>query len=246
MARPIKEGLSYFPIDVDMFDDPKLLFVAERFDVKGEIVTLKLLCWIYRNGYSCEWNDETAMIFAKKNFSSIKAQLCQDIVSELLKRGFFNEDLFKSFGVLTSRAIQERWQNVITNSKRKSELIPELNLLLQEETPPIREETHPKQELSTQSKVKERKVNKSKPYKAPPNFQEFKDYALEKLPDVDLENLKLKYQSWIENGWKTGKNQSLKNWKSTLLNTLPYLKKEKSSAKKENAGILLQRKHGLA
>lgn len=159
MARPIKDGLDYFPLDVDIFDDPKLLFIEDRFGVKGEIVTIKLLCWIYRNGgYRCEWNEEHAMIFAKKNFSSIKATLCLEIVNELLKRDFFNEGVFKSFGILTSKAIQNRWLNVISNSKRKSKLIPELNLLLTEETTAIKELTTAITDGSTQSKVKESKV----------------------------------------------------------------------------------------
>ena len=45
--------------------------------------------------------------------------------------------------------------------------------------------------------------------------------------------LDLKYQAWKENGWKNGNGKKIKNWKTTLLNTLPYLK-EKSSAKKES------------
>jgi hypothetical protein len=162
MARPIKDGLNYFPLDVDIFDDPKLLFIEDRFGVKGELVTIKLLCWIYRNGYKCEWNNEHAMIFAKKNFSSIKATLCTEIVNELLKRGFFNEALFKSFGVLTSKSIQQRWFNAITNAKRKSKLIPELNLLLTEETTPKQELTIAEREESTRSKENRIELNNIK------------------------------------------------------------------------------------
>lgn len=36
----------------------------------------------------------------------------------------------------------------------------------------------------------------------------------------------LKYKAWIENKWRTGKNSEIKNWKSTLLNTIPHLQKE--------------------
>jgi len=72
-----------------------------------------------------------------------------------------------------------------------------------------------------------------KPNKEIPSYQEFLDYALEKKPDVSKEKLRLKYESWKVSGWQTGKGTKIKNWKSTLLNTLPYLQKEKSSAKKE-------------
>ena len=116
MARPIKTGLIYFPLDVDIFDDPKLLHIENQFGFKGELITIKLLCWIYRDGYSCEWNDDTALIFAKKNFSNIGANLCQEVVKELITREFFDKRLFDSFGVLTSAAIQERWLKVVTRS----------------------------------------------------------------------------------------------------------------------------------
>ena len=66
-----------------------------------------------------------------------------------------------------------------------------------------------------------------------PGFEEFKQYAISKKDDVDLIALNLKYESWKENGWKNGNGKKIKNLKSTLLNTLPYLK-EKSCAKKES------------
>ena len=66
-----------------------------------------------------------------------------------------------------------------------------------------------------------------------PEFEEFKQYAMSKKNDVDLIALNFKYESWKENGWKNGNGKKIKNWKSTLLNTLPYLK-EKSCAKNES------------
>lgn len=59
-----------------------------------------------------------------------------------------------------------------------------------------------------------------------PGWQEFKNYALEKKPRVSITELKLKYEAWVENGWKTGgeKPRKIKNWKVTLLNTLPHIR----------------------
>lgn len=77
-----------------------------------------------------------------------------------------------------------------------------------------------------------------------PLWGEFRDYAFEKKPDVSSEALNLKYQAWVENEWKDGNGKKIKNWKTKLLNTLPYLK-EKSSTKKENAGTIIKRRiHG--
>lgn len=61
-----------------------------------------------------------------------------------------------------------------------------------------------------------------------PELNEFLDYAREKVANIDLAAVTLKYESWIESGWCTnvkGKEHKIKNWKSTLLNTLPFLPK---------------------
>ncbi len=46
--------------------------------------------------------------------------------------------------------------------------------------------------------------------------------------DLDLIKVKLKYNSWIENDWKTGGDipKQIRSWKVTLNNTLVYLKKD--------------------
>ena len=56
MARPNKNGLDYFPLDVDFLEDEKMLAISGEFSVKGEIITLRLLCEIYRNGYFVEYS----------------------------------------------------------------------------------------------------------------------------------------------------------------------------------------------
>ena len=62
-----------------------------------------------------------------------------------------------------------------------------------------------------------------------PTMEEFIVYGLEQMPDVNTEFLTAKYNSWVSNDWctsKDGKNRPIKNWKSTLNNTLPYLPKK--------------------
>lgn len=78
--------------------------------------------------------------------------------------------------------------------------------------------------------------DKERDREAPP-YSDFLDYALDvghkRSLNLDETKLQLKYDSWVENKWRTGKGARIVNWKSTLLNTLPYLQKEKNSAKKE-------------
>lgn len=70
-------------------------------------------------------------------------------------------------------------------------------------------------------------INKTK-IKKVPNFDEFLEYAKSKEQNVDVNDLRLKYDSWLESDWsinRNGKYQKIVFWKSTLLNTLPYIKK---------------------
>jgi hypothetical protein len=62
-----------------------------------------------------------------------------------------------------------------------------------------------------------------------PEIEDFVAYALEQFPNVDEDEVRLKYKSWLVNGWCTNRDNKLrpiKNWKSTLLNTLPYMKEK--------------------
>lgn len=58
-----------------------------------------------------------------------------------------------------------------------------------------------------------------------PEFIEFVSFAIEQIPNINKEELKLKYDSWVVNEWKDGNNKPIKNWKAKLLNTLPYISK---------------------
>lgn len=63
-----------------------------------------------------------------------------------------------------------------------------------------------------------------------PSCEEFIAYAVSNVSDINTEDVRLKYVSWKVNNWCTnvkGKEKTIKNWKSTLLNTLPYLSRIK-------------------
>jgi hypothetical protein len=57
-----------------------------------------------------------------------------------------------------------------------------------------------------------------------PEFEEFKEYALRSNPSIDILGLELKYKAWIENNWRDGNGKKIINWKSKLLNTMPFIK----------------------
>jgi len=59
-----------------------------------------------------------------------------------------------------------------------------------------------------------------------PIYIDFEKFVLEKEPLINKTALKHKYDAWIENGWKDGNNKPIKNWKTKILNTLPYIAKQ--------------------
>jgi len=105
----MKKGIDYFPLDVDFFEDEKIQFVSARFGIKGEVCAIRLLTRIYRNGYFVKWDEDSSYLFAKVAGKEFTPGLVNEVVNELIKRGFFDETLFDSLGILTSHGIQERF-----------------------------------------------------------------------------------------------------------------------------------------
>lgn len=93
-------------------------------------------------------------------------------------------------------------------------------------------ETTNKRPTSDQQTTSNKNVKNNKEINIP-SYSEFLAYALEKKPLLNQQDLKLKYESWIENDWctnKGGKMQPILKWKATLLNTLPYIPEIKITA----------------
>lgn len=107
MARPQKTGLQYFPLDVDIFDDDKVLPVSVKFGATGEAIVVRILCLIYREGYYVKWND--GLKFKVANQAKVDEPLVEAVVETLVKYRFFDEKTFREDRVLTSEGIQKRW-----------------------------------------------------------------------------------------------------------------------------------------
>jgi hypothetical protein len=108
MARPNKQGIDYFPFDVDFFNDEKIGAISGEFGIKGELACIKLLCAIYRQGYFVLWSEMLKMKLIKE-LSGVSADLLDQIVSRLVRWGFFDKYLFEKSGILTSSGIQRRY-----------------------------------------------------------------------------------------------------------------------------------------
>lgn len=74
---------------------------------------------------------------------------------------------------------------------------------------------------------KEEKENKNIP-----SIDDFVAYALERKSNINIENVKHKYEAWKLNGWKSQRGNKLSpilNWKSSLNNTIQYLGEQENN-----------------
>lgn len=106
MARPLKQGLDYFPLNVNLNDDFAL--IEAEFGLTGFAVIVKLFQKIYgERGYYCEWTKEVALLFSRK--VGLGDNVVSEIVGASLRRGIFDMNMFEKYQILTSKGIQKRY-----------------------------------------------------------------------------------------------------------------------------------------
>ena len=175
MARPAKEGLGYFPFDVDFYEDFKIEDLSNEFGPLGESVYKRILCLVYRDkGYYLEIDMDKLAIKLIKSIGNRWVRSKDQVIQVILycaDIGLFDKDLL-SRGVITSVGIQRRFleakgrRPAINDSYWFLDKKPSIN----SSQPPINEEITPiiseKPPVlppdNSQSKVKKSKVKKSK------------------------------------------------------------------------------------
>lgn len=116
MARPIKQGLSYFPFDVSFFSDRKVRKIIRGCGPGSPTILICLLCNIYEDqGYYILWDEELPFDIADT------VGVSEGAVKELIKKAvdvdFFDKEMFEKEHILTSRGIQNRF--IESTRKRK-------------------------------------------------------------------------------------------------------------------------------
>lgn len=136
MARPRKEGLDYFPIDVDIFEDLEVEYA--KFGADGFTIYMYLLTRVYKRGYYLEEIDEDFLLVMAARLRMSEQKVMQ-VLNYLLKRSLFDNTLFQSVKVLTSAGIQERFQLAVKSRALKNpiQVREDLWLLKKEETEPF-------------------------------------------------------------------------------------------------------------
>lgn len=126
MARPQKEGLDYFPLDVDIDQDDKIALIEAQHGIEGFGVVIKLFMKIYSNGYYYAWTEKEMLLFKKR--VNVDINLINEIINDCARWGLFDKNLFEQHKVLTSKGIQRRYLKAA--ERRQSVQIEKEYLLL--------------------------------------------------------------------------------------------------------------------
>ncbi|GGA31327.1 Lin1244/Lin1753 domain-containing protein [Psychrobacillus lasiicapitis] len=126
MARPRKQGLDYFPLDVDIDQDDKIQLVEAVHGPVGFAVVIKLLMRIYKDGYFSKWTETEQLLFSKR--VNVDINIINEVINDCVKWDLFDKSIFENYGVLTSNGIQSRFLEAV-GRRQKVEMVQEYLLL---------------------------------------------------------------------------------------------------------------------
>ncbi|WP_241382858.1 DUF4373 domain-containing protein, partial [Pseudomonas aeruginosa] len=109
------DGIDYFPFDVGFLEDKKIRLIKGEFGLKGVLVVIQLLCSIYKeNGYFSPCDNDDCILVADAVGCGCDAKTIREVVQGCLRRSVFDNRVFETFGVLTSRGIQRRYLRALS------------------------------------------------------------------------------------------------------------------------------------
>lgn len=199
MARPRKDGLDYFPLDVNFLSDLKIKKIIRAYGAQAVAVVMSVLTTIYRdNGYFATYDDDLIFIIADE--LKLEDSYVKDVIEKLIEVDFLNKEQKEKNNILTSIGIQERYLKVCERRVKKK-LNATYNLINDSSNElPQTENTDDgglciqkplsmgvNDDKSTQSKVNKSKVNKSKE-KVNKTTSSGEQTDLEKLLEIYQEN----------------------------------------------------------
>ncbi|RHJ82384.1 DUF4373 domain-containing protein [Parabacteroides sp. AM08-6] len=187
MARPLKKGLSYFPLDTDFLSDRKIQRLSRRYGCNGICVYVAVLCELYReNGYyvSCDTDFRFDIAFTL----NISEELVGEILDYCIQLHLFDGNLYEYRRILTSSSVQRRYREVFRRNQPR--ILPELDLSetgdIAPETEVIAPETGvivPETPSSAAETLEKEKEIKSKKNLIRNEHEKSIEYKLSAIPD---------------------------------------------------------------
>lgn len=206
MARPLKIGLSYFPLPTDVFHDPVAKALRRSYGTVGVLTYLNIMCRVYGDGgYYHRFTDldtlcaDIAEDITNNHFSRVAAAV-RESISTLIDHEFLDKAFFEK-GLITGTEIQEQYVIAAAKTKRRIDLgvcqlvdptlVALKNRINSEKTNINSEETPINSEETPQSKGKVKEKENSTLYSVYGTHHnvrltdaQYKDIK-EKIPDAD-------------------------------------------------------------
>ena len=260
MARPLKKGNSYFPFDVSFFADRKIKELRGKYGSDGITLYVYLLCTIYDEGYYLQI--DSGFNYVVSCDLGMNDEKIGQILNFLCERSLFNNKLFTSDKVLTSRGIQTRFQEMVRSRAIKTEIevnakfwlldeketqgyikctkklsYSEKNDSYSEKNDSYSEKNHTKENKKKLKENKEKIYGSEEPHT--PTKHKYGEYKNVLLSDEDMEKLKSEfpndYTEYIErlSNYMASKGIKYKNHLATLRN---WIRRDKGKSESQENG----------
>lgn len=223
------DGIPFVPLDCH-FDDDKIPMIEAEFGLEGFAIIVKLYQKIYGGlGYYCEWNDRTALLFARQ-IGADSATL-RSVVAAAVREGIFDGEMLEKFGILTSHGIQKRFMNVAKrrrqvfsrpeyvlecfagNDAAPPVVIEEVNAYIEDETAYIPPTSKVKESEVNITEEKESECTAASP-PASPSPSNPREELISRYGSAAVDNYEQRYHAWQEKSGRTGGNMyaSISRW----------------------------------
>ncbi|MCL2223610.1 MAG: DUF4373 domain-containing protein [Defluviitaleaceae bacterium] len=177
MARPLKQGIDYYPMDVDFLKELKVRKIVRGCGAIAPVILISLLSNIYKDyGYYVGWDKDMPFLIADE--VGVSEGAVDEVVRKAVQVGFFDERLFSEYFILTSRGIQTRFLKASERRKcitlMAEYTLVDLNNFVNVNINLVNASNNPVNVLgSTQSKVKNSKEKNKEPIVGDAPTQEF-------------------------------------------------------------------------
>jgi len=122
-GRPTKQGIDYFPMDVGFFTDVKIRKISRACGSQSTSILICLLCNIYKDeGYYILWDEDLPFVIA--DTVRVSEGAVKEVLIKSLQVGFFDQELYEKYRILTSSGIQKRFL-LATYQRKETTIIPE-------------------------------------------------------------------------------------------------------------------------
>ena len=122
-GRPTKQGIDYFPMDVGFFTDVKIRKISRACGAQSTSILICLLCNIYKDeGYYILWDKDLPFVIA--DTVGVSEGAVKEVLIKSLQVGFFDQELYEKYKILTSSGIQKRFL-LATYQRKETTIIPE-------------------------------------------------------------------------------------------------------------------------